>query len=994
MRSYFNVLVILIILTSIWSSSSEGRSNKAAGNSSLVFNVTILTRHLGPDAASTVPQDLIAFWDVIQIDGNSLIPNVNCLRVDITPEAEFSITRPEDSVFNRIRKTIGWTPYNERTHLLSKRGEQKIGDKFSVKIKSDKSNNQLRTMLLQYAKDIGEGRIFIYAPQERTNQTDYDLGLHVKGKVFTTSNQLIEKYKEQVGFDIKANHKDLRYLVLFDLGIPQAETKSTPLLRAGNPQGETPPPQPALGDSVLRMVGSNTLGEKLVPLLAKRFMEEEWGAKNVELHSDPSDNEIIYVTGEVQGWKQNITVTARGSGDAFNDRLGLLANPPCDIGMASRPIKDDEKSSLQRTYGQWTAIRGPEPGEGTEHVIAMDGIAIIVHPSNPIKKLTLDTLRRIYSMQITDWSQVNPETAHGKTGSISLFCRARPSGTREFFIEKVKPSSRIDEATQLISSSELAERVARDPQAIGFVSESFIDSGKVKALDISGTAVLENALPCDRKLIRSKEYCLHRPLYLYTSVRPQHEEMVRRFLRFALKEDIQRDVVDESARLISITGTEYELKPKKVIVNKPPPNENIILRVYGSDTIGEDLAIRLAKCFLVEKGARSDDIDESKNTETTRDGTVFVVRVSGHIDGRLRTIEIKPWKSSFGFDSLADGTCDVAMSSDAISPKYMSQLEQEGFIGMDGPNAQFAIGYDALAIIVNPRNPLRNLSLSQVRSIFTGHVTNWSEVGGQNLPITVYSRPEGSGTRQFFTRQVLNEAGITPSAAVKVRNPDMASAVAGNLGGIAYLPFSESQGSTVIAVGDGNDRYEPNLLTVVTRNLYPIKRTLYLYIPPSEARLKDSQRSRYADARSFVLNAQDLNKGQKEVKNAKFFVMIDFNPSNRLLTSVTFDFNRANLDSDSENKINNTLLKFIGQDPAWQRKRFSVKGFSDIIGSDQACEAKAHQRAEIVAALLKQKGLTVTEAKSGGKSNLGGHTLGANRELLREDRRAEIWITQ
>src|SRR5262249_49063186 len=112
------------------------------------------------------------------------------------------------------------------------------------------------------------------------------------------------------------------------------------------------------------------------------------------------------------------------------------------------------------------------------------------------------------------------------------------------------------------------------------------------------------------------------------------------------------------------------------------------------------------------------------------------------------------------------------------------------------------------------------------------------------------------------------------------------------------------------------------------------------------------------------------------------------------IVSVTFVFNRSNLDPDSENRINNTLVKFIQQEPSWQNKRFIIKGYSDIIGSDQACEAKARQRPETVASLLRQKGLTVTEARSGGKSNLGGHVPGASKELLREDRRAEIWVQQ
>src|SRR5262249_42096883 len=139
-------------------------------------------------------------------------------------------------------------------------------------------------------------------------------------------------------------------------------------------------PPLSVGENIIRFVGSNTLGEKLVPLLAIRFMEEELKAKNVEQHPDPSDKELIYVTGDIGGKKQNIIIVAKGSGDAFKDEAGLTANPACDMGMSSRQIKDNESTDLQQKYGEWKATRSPKRGEGTENIIAMNGIAVIVHP--------------------------------------------------------------------------------------------------------------------------------------------------------------------------------------------------------------------------------------------------------------------------------------------------------------------------------------------------------------------------------------------------------------------------------------------------------------------------------------------------------------------------------------------------------------------------------------------------------------------------------------
>lgn len=725
-------------------------------------------------------------------------------------------------------------------------------------------------------------------------------------------------------------------------------------------------------------------------------------AQNVEEHANPSDKEIIYVTGAIGGVKKNILITAKGSGDAFNKEIGLAASSPCDIGMASRPIKDTEKNDLENKYRGWTVKRGPGAGEGTEHIIAMDGIAVIVHPSNPIKKLTVDTLRRIYSKQITDWKDVNTDTNHGMSGEIHLYCRAKPSGTRDFFIERVKPTDKINEAVQIVSSGDMASKVAGDQLGIGFVSESYTYSGFVKALDISNADSLEAAISCSKDQIIAEQYYLSRPLFLYTAEKPQHEETVRQFIRFALKEETQRNVVSTApASLISVDETRYAPFGNNGGQGRIA-SANVILRINGSDTIGEKLAILLAKRFLIEKGARSEEIRETSATESDPAGVVTLITLSAPIEGKPATIEIRHLKSGYGFDSLADDKCDIAMSSDAISPRNAIRLQQAGFSGMDRPNAQFSIGYDAIAIIVNQQNEVHSLSLSQLGAIFTAKITNWRQAGGPDRPITVYSRPDGSGTRQFFTKKVLNNESLAANAIIRDHNSQIVSAVAADPGAIAYVTAADSQGSALLAVGDAADqRYLPNTLTIVTQKLYPITRTLYLYIPCSEADLKPSQQARYGDAKRFARMAQNLDKGGVAVKEAGFFPMIDPPPTPdlkkpTLLTTVQFDFNSAYLDADSHNKINNSLMQFIADHPEWQTMQYSVTGFSDIIGPIQACEAKALQRARIAAGYLAQQGLRVTNVKSGGQSNRGQVVLrpDTSKELLREDRRAEIWITR
>ncbi|MBF0508920.1 MAG: substrate-binding domain-containing protein [Deltaproteobacteria bacterium] len=698
------------------------------------------------------------------------------------------------------------------------------------------------------------------------------------------------------------------------------------------------------------------------------------------------------------GRKRHIAIYATGSGNAFNDERGLAAKHPCDIGMASRQVTEEEANRIIRAHGQWVAERGTKPGDGAEHVIAMDGVAIIVHPDNPIKKLTVDTLRRIYSGETTDWSMVNRDTGHTKTGKINVLSRAEPSGTREFFIEKVMRGTQIicsreekvkrDKQNKCTGEKkeniEVVKKVADDPYAIGFVSESYIDFKTVKAVNISNTGGLDKALPCSRDQIRSEEYYLSRPLYLYTLSKPEREDLVRRFLRFTLREEIQSEVVDEAARFISIIDTNYEIKEPTPAPTRVPPE--ILLRIHGSDTIGESLAILLAKRFLKQKGARDEEVEDDKSTKTTEDGAKLV---TAHINGSPKTIEIKAKNSSFGFRSLAGGACDIAMSSDAISTTMKSLLRKSGFPEMDGQDAQFPIGYDALGIVVNRNNSVDALSISDVRSIFTGGFTKWEEVKGKNGLIRVYSRKTGSGTRQFFRKRVLNEAGIRADAKIREHNQEIAEAVAADPSGISYLPLPKTQGTKPLTVNNGK-LSGSNESNEAERNLYSMKRTLYLYIPPSSAGgMTRDQRNRNKDAKKFVQMAQDYDQGQEDVNDAGLFHLIY--PDNDPLIVVHFDFNDGKLDSESKSLIKNAL-DTIRKHPEWGITQVSVTGFSDIIGDDQACVDKALERARSVRDFLRRRGVVVSRIQSGGKLNLDGKLPGADPDLLRQDRRAEIWV--
>ena len=189
-----------------------------------------------------------------------------------------------------------------------------------------------------------------------------------------------------------------------------------------------------------------------------------------------------------------VTVSESGSGNGAKS----LINKTCDIADMSRAMKDNEISAAKGN--------GVNP---VENVVALDGLAVVVHPSNRINGLTKAQIRGIYMGKYTNWSQVG-----GPNASIVMIQRESNSGTQDCFKELVmgkdNPISKRSE-TQA-SNGAVKSRVASTPAAIGFVGMGFVD-GSVKALHVDGVEP-------DVKTVKSGTYPVSRPLFMYTNGQP------------------------------------------------------------------------------------------------------------------------------------------------------------------------------------------------------------------------------------------------------------------------------------------------------------------------------------------------------------------------------------------------------------------------------------------------------------------------------------------
>ena len=188
--------------------------------------------------------------------------------------------------------------------------------------------------------------------------------------------------------------------------------------------------------------------------------------------------------------------------------------------------------------------------------------------------------------------------------------------------------------------------------------------------------------------------------------------------------------------------------------------------------------------------------------------------------------------SGTGLSSLISGTCDIAMSSRNIKEKEIALAKQKGI----NPN-EIKVALDGLAVVVNPGNPISKLTLSQLADIFTGRVTNWKELGGQDERIVLLSREVNSGTHVYFKEHVLrkndpnSKEEFAPGALMLSSSQAIADEVAGNLAAIGYygMGYISKKQKPLDIAKDEKSVYESPTIGNVINGKYPISRPLFLY---------------------------------------------------------------------------------------------------------------------------------------------------------------------
>lgn len=261
---------------------------------------------------------------------------------------------------------------------------------------------------------------------------------------------------------------------------------------------------PALvsGQTFIQVKGSDT-EVNLVQRLAELYMEDHPGVA--------------------------FAVTGGGSGTG----IAALINGKVDIANSSRAIKDKEIEQAR--------ARGVEP---VAFVIAMDGLSVIVHESNPLESLTVDQVARIFKGEITNWNQVG-----GPDLAITMYGRQSNSGTYVFFRDDVLKGDYSGRVRRMNGNAQIVEAVRRDKSGIGYVGVGYVkdeETGSpvegLKPLKIRRAAGAPAASPLDPEAVCSGDYPIARPLYQYTDGAPTG--VVADYIRWVMGEEGQKVAVE------------------------------------------------------------------------------------------------------------------------------------------------------------------------------------------------------------------------------------------------------------------------------------------------------------------------------------------------------------------------------------------------------------------------------------------------------------------
>jgi phosphate transport system substrate-binding protein len=407
-------------------------------------------------------------------------------------------------------------------------------------------------------------------------------------------------------------------------------------------------------------------------------------------------------------------------------------------------------------------------------------------------------------------------------------------------------------------------------------------------------------------------------------------------------------------------------------------NAPTLLTLSGSSTLGANMIPQIAKQFMtIELNAQNVSIQKVNDNETN---------VIGNIDGKEKRINIITSGSIQGITDMQNQNADLAMLSGGADD--LATDVQLSNIALDG-----------IAVVVNRANTIKELTKAQVRDIFTGKITNWSQIGGQSGVINCYARSTQSGTFEAFKQLILEQATATLPVGVTVfeDSKKLIGAVEGDPNGIGFSSFSTIGATNALGLSDAGTMVQyPSVFSVQTED-YLLTRRLYL------ASLRTNNNSL---TNRFVEFCKADDKGQKTVAETGFVNMnlhnadthstianappqylAATNGAKRLPTTLHFQSGSKTPDvraTDDIKRIVNIL-----SEPQSRQKQVELIGFTDNVGNPTQNLTLSTQRAQSIQTEFAKFGIKTEVFGFGQALPIATNTssIGQNK-----NRRVEVWI--
>ena len=454
------------------------------------------------------------------------------------------------------------------------------------------------------------------------------------------------------------------------------------------------------------------------------------------------------------------------------------------------------------------------------------------------------------------------------------------------------------------------------------------------------------------------------------------------------------------------------------------PND-VTLRLSGSSTVGGPLIVELATAWAKKLGLPGVRVDSGLDPD---EYDVIAERAES---ARKLRVQVRAKGTGTGLEPLLRGQADIWMASRPVRESDIEAMRRRNvpnvptLAQLQQAGTENVIGLDALAVVVHPRNPLKLLSMTQIKDIYSGRIANWSQVGGPNLPIAIYSPEPNFGTADTFCATIMGVSDIARcvEAFPRLAAPrfavleELSDAVAANPAGIGFTSLSLRRSTRAVQLGtECGVGIEADTFRIKTDE-YPLGRRLFMYVAPGRAPnpatreflqyILSAEGQAAVSASGFadlapgkasdtygadrldnVRNAQDGGRQRIRPTDVRAFEEA-IGSADRL--SITFRFQAGTNNLDARAEADLVRLADHMKLPGFEKQQVVLVGFSGAAGDYAENRTLSRERAEAVRdRLVTNYGIKDSVALGVGPAAAVACNLDPNTAPLNQ--RVEVWL--